>query len=257
MSYLTINGITVPCASVESRFENQGLYTRAYSGRPVRQVRSSLREWDFETTIVASSLVEPLISLIHGQGHTFDGSEIYASTGLGFSNHANVSAGNTNVPVKFGDWAETTGPSVSVSAEFPSTTAMWWQQEAGYVWVHHACTRTESINGIDGTLTKYTSGSVTSATLSITITPTQVVTLENACRFDDLVILKGIMPASWIATWASATTGFSPMPNLYTGGDFGVYTVLGEVTGIIPQSAYISGSWQTGASIRFTLREVR
>ncbi len=263
MPFLALNGITVPVRIGDASREllEIGERTRARSGvsRMQRIVTKRLHKFRTPPQTAADALA--FTGLIQGDGHVWisGGLTSYSSKGLRSSAVVGTVAFNAPSVVKFSASVLSLSgggalASISYQPEVGTdwTVMVWRTTNNGSSWTHHIVRSdgTKFVNGVSsGAATSWLTVSAPNLTLSDTSSPTPV-------KYDDLVFLPFLVPASWAPTIAARTSGWPLIPTLTATGD-GLAGTTQSVHGSVVSLDLVQGSGVSNLhSLSFELYEV-
>lgn len=226
MTYLTLSGIEVRCASSRGLMQKPTLLgprVRTFRGFAQSGTRARVFTWSAGTPPLPMAEAQALRRLLDGDGHSWDFAStptnaFVSSKGLVASLNGEPQAG-TSIPGRWGQGAMrlTVGEEAewSVGARLDSTVGFWLRTDwVGPDWTHVvACFKPDVlyVNGSELGIVDDTDGElglqvlVSEGTLLVRATGATV-------TVSDLVYLPYTVPAAWVPQWASATTPFGPLP---------------------------------------------
>lgn len=244
MSQLTINGIEIPVAQDDWTAEpvEVGSRERAANGSSLAQITRRYYKRNGTALFTDAEAARAFECMLHGDGigWSFD-ADLYADrVGLGYSTGGtapSVVASDGGVSPKFGakflKLPSTSSIAWTHGLAAASWTVVWWWW-SGSAWAHRAIRSDDGSNyWANGVQTSGTPAYVTATANALTIAQGA----GSTAYLDDVVYLPCLVPASWFAAWAAATTAHPKPPFLAAGGtlyEYGGTTVRGMVT----RSAY-------------------
>lgn len=261
MSQLTINGIEVPVAADSWAVEpvEVGDRSRAADGSSLSQIVRRYYRRSGAAICTDAEQARALECLISGDGlgWSFDADLYSDRTGLGYTTAGtpSVVASDGGVSPKFGakflKLPSSSGITWTHGLAAASWSVCWWWWN-GSAWQHMAIrSDTTGARWVNGVLTSGAAGYFTATANALTIAQGA----GSTAYFDDVVCLPFLVPASWFATWAAASSAYTKPPFVTLGGTLAAYggtTCRGKAT----RSQYTNrGALAHLQRIEFTVEE--
>lgn len=224
MSFLTLNGVTLPVAAdslKEDRVEI-GERGRAFDGTPFASIRAVKRVWSFRTPPVTQAEATAWKALLGAQGANWD-MEADAYSLQGHTPTLGGSAAPSATYAKFGTKSlkipfATSGTAAwSVGAAAQWSVAWWWYANA--VW-QHVVRLDDGTTFFDGVKLGFSPAMSWLTLSSGTLAFARDNTIYNADYYiDDLLFLPARVADSWPAQMAAANYQKPSFPRLLANGD--------------------------------------